>query len=96
MKECWHEVATKRPSFTELRSKFEVLISEETPYMEFDIDNSKAYYLTPSFKSAVESDDDNNDEDNGDSGLQKTTNAACANEKNDSEIGPRYSFSYRC
>ena len=68
MQNCWHEVPTKRPTFTELKSTLEQLMSQDTPYIEMAVDKNQEYYLMPSFKSAAESDENDagdNDTDNG-------------------------------
>ena len=61
MTQCWKENPSERPKFTELRQRFEELLQEDSPYMDFsNLDNSKDCYLVPSFNSA----DDDEDEDN--------------------------------
>ena len=68
MKACWLEDPLKRPSFTDIREKFEELISEGTPYVELNLDNSNPYYNVASFMSvenstaASLSDDDDDNE----------------------------------
>ena len=46
MLECWHEEPSKRPSFAELRSRFDsMLMAEKTDtYIDLQIDASKPYY----------------------------------------------------
>ena len=63
MQNCWHEVPTKRPTFTELKSKLEHLMSQDTPYIELAIDRNQEYYLKPSFKSVNDS-EENDEKDN--------------------------------
>ena len=69
MRSCWHEVPTKRPTFTELKATLEHLLSQETPYIELAIDPNQEYYLLPIVKSTRDSDENDekdNDEDDED------------------------------
>lgn len=63
MKACWLENPLKRPSFTDIRGKFEELISEGTPYVELNLDNSNPYYNVASFISLENSTDSLSDDD---------------------------------
>ena len=66
MQSCWRKVPTKRPTFTELKSTLEHLMSQESPYIELAVDKNQEYYLMPSFRSIAESDENDggdNDED---------------------------------
>ena len=55
MQECWNEDPMKRPSFTNLRERFEGLMSESEGYIDFDeIKEDSLYYLVPSFNSQGE------------------------------------------
>ena len=47
-----------RPSFSTIKQELEILMSKETPYLDFNLDFNNEYYLFPSFKS-----DDNTMED---------------------------------
>lgn len=46
MLECWNENPKERPTFTELRAKFDGLISveNEAPYIELSVDFRQPYY----------------------------------------------------
>lgn len=63
MKACWLTNPFIRPTFTDIRERFETLISEGTPYVEFDLDNCSPYYNVPSFISIEESTDDSLSDD---------------------------------
>ena len=53
MKKCWEAIPSDRPTFTELVKEFEELLLEDNPYLDFSsFDNTKDYYLVPSFDSA--------------------------------------------
>ena len=67
MQNCWHETPTQRPTFKELKSTLEHLMSQEIPYIEIAIDKTQQYYCAPSFESIAEP-DENDDEDNLDDG----------------------------
>lgn len=44
---CWDEEPKNRPTFTQLRSNFDNLISnanEDTPYIDLSIDMEQSYY----------------------------------------------------
>ena len=51
MQSCWVEDPLNRPTFTELKTQVEELIHKETPYVDFEVDETKPYYTVPSFKS---------------------------------------------
>ncbi|XP_065680958.1 platelet-derived growth factor receptor alpha isoform X2 [Hydra vulgaris] len=51
MLQCWNEEPLQRPSFTELRERFDKILSEAIPYFSFDIDETNLYYSSASFKS---------------------------------------------
>ena len=59
MLKCWHEIPTKRPSFTDLREELEELMTANDKYCTLLIDKDSAYYHYPSFKSI--SDNSEND-----------------------------------
>eukprot|EP00794_Sanderia_malayensis_P020181 gene20181-22156_t len=40
MRACWLEIPTSRPTFTDIKERLETLISEGTPYLEFDFDDT--------------------------------------------------------
>ena len=63
MKACWLSDPLHRPTFTDIKERFETLISEGTPYVEFDIDNSNPYYNVPSFISIEDSTEDSLSDD---------------------------------
>ncbi len=63
MMACWLENPTSRPTFTDIKERLEQLISEGTPYLEFDFDDSKPYYNVPSFRSIEDSEEDDSDDD---------------------------------
>eukprot|EP00795_Rhopilema_esculentum_P002628 gene2628-823_t len=63
MKACWLTDPQQRPTFTDIKERFETLISEGTPYVEFDIDNKQPYYNVPSFVSLEESTGDSLSDD---------------------------------
>ena len=46
MLSCWHEEATKRPSFPELQAKFDNMLSTQgnNPYIDFSINPEKLCY----------------------------------------------------
>ena len=46
MLSCWHEEATKRPSFSELQAKFDSMLSTQgnNPYIDFSINPEKLCY----------------------------------------------------
>ena len=45
MLDCWLEDPTQRPTFTALRSKFDAMLAEDNPYIQFDnINIHKPYY----------------------------------------------------
>lgn len=46
MLKCWNEQPQKRPSFTELRSKFDVMLvaNKKNEYIDLRIDQNKLYY----------------------------------------------------
>ncbi len=54
---CWLENPQSRPTFTDIKDRLEALISEGTPYLQFDFDDSKPYYNVPSFRSIEDSDE---------------------------------------
>jgi len=56
MKACWLTDPLSRPTFTDIKERFEMLISKGTPYVEFDIDATNPYYNVPSFRSIGDSD----------------------------------------
>ena len=47
----------ERPTFTDLRNRFEELINHHTPYIDFDIDESNDHYNVASFIS-IQSDNE--------------------------------------
>ncbi|XP_031550158.1 tyrosine kinase receptor Cad96Ca-like [Actinia tenebrosa] len=58
MMQCWQENPKERPKFTELRQRFEELLQEDSPYVDFsNLDHNKDYYLVPSFNSAGDDED---------------------------------------
>lgn len=63
MKACWLTDPLSRPTFTDIRERFEALISEGTPYVEFEIDSSNLYYNVPSFMSIENSTGDSLSDD---------------------------------
>ena len=63
MKACWLMDPLSRPTFTDIKERFEMLISKGTPYVEFEFDTSNPYYNVPSFMSIGESDEDSLSED---------------------------------
>ena len=95
MRNCWHEVPTKRPTFTELKSTLEHLLSQETPYIELTIDQSQEYYLLPTVKSTTDldekdnddDDDDDDDDDVNDNGNDDDDEATVDNVDNDDDRG---------
>ncbi|XP_070576925.1 vascular endothelial growth factor receptor 3-like isoform X2 [Ptychodera flava] len=44
MLQCWREKPRERPSFTELRQFLESLLEQNTPYLDFNLDENKDYY----------------------------------------------------
>ena len=55
---CWNEQAQERPSFSDLRSKFEAMLLEDKndEYIDFHrIDQSKLYYqqFSPAMEESV-------------------------------------------
>lgn len=55
MLECWRESPTERPTFTQLKAKFDTMLEEGNPYIHFDtINTQKPYYSSAS--SGIESD----------------------------------------
>ncbi|XP_048585733.1 uncharacterized protein LOC5507024 isoform X2 [Nematostella vectensis] len=60
MKHCWEDQPKKRPTFSDLRMKFEYMLEADNPYLDLsEIDETKDYYLVPSFNSAMETSADN-------------------------------------
>ena len=52
MLECWNEDPKSRPSFSNLKERFEGLMSESDGYLDFDeINEDSIYYKVPSFNS---------------------------------------------
>ena len=51
MQACWTENPINRPTFTNLKAEIEAVISKETPYLDFKVDETKACYSVPSFNS---------------------------------------------
>lgn len=48
MTECWTEEPATRPSFSHLVEKLELIISKDTPYIDFSKhDESNSYYNIP-------------------------------------------------
>ena len=48
MTECWKEEPATRPSFSQLVEKLELIISKDTPYIDFSKhDESNSYYNIP-------------------------------------------------
>ena len=49
MLDCWNADPMERPTFTQLRAKFDAMLAEDNPYIQFDtIDSHKPYYNSPS------------------------------------------------
>ena len=63
MKACWLMDPLSRPTFTDIKERFEMLISRGTPYVEFEFDTSSPYYNVASFMSIGESDESSLSED---------------------------------
>ena len=67
MLECWSEDPKSRPSFSNLKERFESLMSESDGYLDFDeINEDSIYYKVPSFNSQGDKESvvkDNIDED---------------------------------
>ena len=64
MLDCWSVNPKKRPSFTELREKFEGFIGEKDGYIDFDgINEDNIYYKVPSFNSKGDEETDETDEE---------------------------------
>ena len=63
MKACWLTDPLSRPTFTDIKERFEMLISKGTPYVEFDFDTENPYYNVPSFMSVGESEGASSEED---------------------------------
>ena len=52
MQECWNDDSTDRPTFTQLKAKFDVMLAEDNPYIQFDnINTHKPYYNSLSSSS---------------------------------------------
>ncbi|XP_065680959.1 uncharacterized protein LOC100215622 isoform X1 [Hydra vulgaris] len=51
MLQCWNKEPLQRPTFTELRERFDKILSQAIPYFSFDIDEKNVFYHTASFKS---------------------------------------------
>ena len=46
MLECWRQIATERPSFSQLKAKFDAMLlsQENNPYIQFNINVAMPYY----------------------------------------------------
>ena len=51
----WLEDPLRRPTFTNIKERLESLISEGTPYLDFDYNESRPYYNVASFFSIEDS-----------------------------------------
>ncbi|XP_065660552.1 myoblast growth factor receptor egl-15-like isoform X2 [Hydra vulgaris] len=51
MLHCWNEDPLKRPTFTEIRERFDEIISQNESYFNFEIDEKNMFYNVASFKS---------------------------------------------
>ena len=62
MLHCWSVNPNERPSFTELREKFECFYGEKDGYIDFEgINEDNIYYKVPSFNSQGEEKTDENE-----------------------------------
>jgi len=99
MQDCWHEVPTKRPTFTELKSTLEHLMSQESLYIEMAVDKNQEYYLMPSFRSIADSDeneDGNNDDNDGGGGDNDDNHTLKIVGNLPDETEPRYKTMFEC
>lgn len=56
MTECWTEEPATRPSFSQLVEKLELIISKDTPYIDFSKhDESNSYYNIPTLTNDEDS-----------------------------------------
>lgn len=56
---CWKELPEDRPTFEDIRSKLEEMMTRDNPYFDPSaVDESRDYYNVPSFNSAPDPDDD--------------------------------------
>ena len=52
MQECWNDDSADRPTFTQLKAKFDTMLAEDNPYIQFDnINTHKPYYNSLSSSS---------------------------------------------
>nr|XP_047132656.1 uncharacterized protein LOC100199204 [Hydra vulgaris] len=58
MLHCWNEDPLQRPTFTELRERFDKIMSQGDSYLSFDIDEKNVYYNAASFNSLPAETDD--------------------------------------
>ena len=61
MMDCWKENPDRRPNFTQLRERLEVMMQKDNPYLDLSaVDEKREYYNVPSFNSIMEesTDDD--------------------------------------
>ena len=64
MLDCWSVNPNRRPSFTELREKFEGFIGEKDGYIDFEgINEDNIYYKVPSFNSQGDEKTDETEEE---------------------------------
>nr|XP_006813611.1 PREDICTED: proto-oncogene tyrosine-protein kinase receptor Ret-like [Saccoglossus kowalevskii] len=51
---CWREKTAERPTFTDLRKQLEDLLEQNTPYLDFNLDENKDYYVFSSSGSSAD------------------------------------------
>ncbi|XP_065662137.1 uncharacterized protein LOC100207579 isoform X3 [Hydra vulgaris] len=64
MLQCWNEDPLQRPTFTDLRERFDKIISQGDSYFNFDIDEKNVYYKAASFNSLPTESNDGELEEN--------------------------------
>ena len=61
MMHCWNKDLLQRPNFTQLREHLEEIMSQESRYLSFDIDEKNVYYNVASFKRLPSKDENDID-----------------------------------
>ncbi|XP_047133483.2 uncharacterized protein LOC100207579 isoform X2 [Hydra vulgaris] len=64
MLQCWNEDPLQRPTFTDLRERFDKIMSQGDSYFNFDIDDKNVYYKAASFNSLPAESNDGELEEN--------------------------------
>lgn len=73
MMNCWKEKPEERPTFVQIREKFEEMMMRENPYFDpASVDESRDYYNVPSFNSIEDSDGGDDEVFNEILGIGKT------------------------